>query len=72
LQQLSHGVGRISRANRCSSLRSASGGAILNARSVGGVHAATDTSSITDIPSTDAIAMALGIEWPEPVSSRNS
>jgi hypothetical protein len=54
------------------SLRSASIGAILNARSVGTVQAVSDTSSMTDAPSTDAIATAAGREPPEPVSSRNS
>ena len=54
------------------SLRSASIGAILNARSVGTVQAVSDTSSMTDRPSTDAIATAPGTERPEPVSSRNS
>jgi hypothetical protein len=59
-------------AHRYPSLRSASIGAILNARSVGAAQAVSDTSSMTDTPSTDAIATAPGRERPEPVSSRNS
>src|SRR5687768_4113230 len=59
-------------ANRYPSLRSASIGAIRNARRVGTVHAASDTSSMTATPSTTAIATAAGIEAPEPVISRNS
>ena len=54
------------------SLRSASIGAILSALSVGTVQAASDTSSMTDTPSADAIATAPGMERPAPVISRNS
>jgi hypothetical protein len=57
---------------RYPSLRSASIGAILDGRSVGAVQAVSVTSSMTDTPSTDAIATAPGRERPEPVSSRNS
>ncbi len=52
--------------------RSASTGAIRSARSVGTVQAASDTTSITERPTAEAIATAPGSEPPEPVSSRNS